>query len=397
MLITNYFVPLQPLYDIIIMEKIKKFRLDFIDVIRAFAICMMLQGHFVNGLIAERYRDENNLIYWFWHYCTGITAPVFFTVSGFIFTFLLVKESDITKIGWNNPRVMKGIHRGLLLIGIAYFLRMSFQSVDVLHCIGLSLLMLIATYLISYNRKSWVMPTILITTTILAFTFEPFYKEFAFSWLPLPIANYFTKVHGTLFTIFPWYGYVSFGGFMGYLFQRNKNHPHLYRNAILLFLSVGAFLLWGFHFMIEQLFYINHSPFFERLMQDFVYLRLGNVLLVFGFFALMRNVITSQLIKTIGQNTLSIYVIHCFIIYGSITSYGLIQHFGGQLKPYQLFLGAPTFIAVCVCLSFIYNRIKPVIKSGLAFVLKEIRAFLIESYQFIVKLLERLLALFVKE
>ncbi|SPV25444.1 Uncharacterised protein [Capnocytophaga ochracea] len=53
--------------------------------------------------------------------------------------------------------------------------------------------------------------------------------------------------------------------------------------------------------MIEQLFYINHSPFFERLMQDFAYLRLGNVLLVFGFFALMRNVITSQLIKTIGQ------------------------------------------------------------------------------------------------
>jgi len=48
-------------------------------------------------------------------------------------------------------------------------------------------------------------------------------------------------------------------------------------------------------------------------------------------------------------------------------------------------------------LSFIYNRIKPVIKSGLAFVLKEIRAFLIESYQFIVKLLERLVALFVKE
>ena len=90
-------------------------------------------------------------------------------------------------------------------------------------------------------------------------------------------------------------------------------------------------------------------------------------------------------------------MIHCFIIYGSITSYGLIQHFGGQLKPYQLFLGAPTFIGVCVCLSFIYNRIKPVIKSGLAFVLKEIRAFLIESYQFIVKLLERLVALFVKE
>lgn len=368
------------------MENVKKFRLDFIDVIRAFAICMMLQGHFVGGLLADRYRDDNNFIYWLWHYCTGITAPVFFTVSGFIFTFLLVKESDATKIGWQNPRVKKGIRRGLMLIGIAYFLRMSFQSVDVLHCIGLSLLLLITTYLLSYNRKAWVMPTILLSTTLLAFTFEPFYKSLTFDFLPLPIANYFTRAHGSFFPIFPWFGYVAFGGFMGYLFQRYKAHPHLYRNAILLFLTVGAFLLWASHYIVEQLYYINHATFFERLMEDFAYLRLGNVLLVFGFFALMRNVITSKLIKTIGQNTLSIYVIHCFVLYGSITSHGLLQHFGGSLKPYQVVLGAPTFIAVCVWFSFIYNRVKPVIKSGIGFVFKEIRAFLVESYQFIMKL-----------
>ncbi|WP_462352809.1 heparan-alpha-glucosaminide N-acetyltransferase domain-containing protein [Capnocytophaga leadbetteri] len=368
------------------MENVKKFRLDFIDVIRAFAICMMLQGHFVGGLLADRYRDDNNFIYWLWHYCTGITAPVFFTVSGFIFTFLLVKESDATKIGWQNPRVKKGIRRGLMLIGIAYFLRMSFQSVDVLHCIGLSLLLLIATYLLSYNRKAWVMPTILLSTTLLAFTFEPFYKSLTFDFLPLPIANYFTRAHGSFFPIFPWFGYVAFGGFMGYLFQRYKAHPHLYRNAILLFLTIGAFLLWASHYIVEQLYYINHATFFARLMEDFAYLRLGNVLLVFGFFALMRNVITSKLIKTIGQNTLSIYVIHCFVLYGSITSHGLLQHFGSSLKPYQVVLGAPAFIAVCVWLSFIYNRVKPVIKSGIGFVLKEIRAFLVESYQFIMKL-----------
>ena len=368
------------------MENVKKFRLDFIDVIRAFAICMMLQGHFVGGLLADRYRDDNNFIYWLWHYCTGITAPVFFTVSGFIFTFLLVKESDATKIGWQNPRVKKGIRRGLMLIGIAYFLRMSFQSVDVLHCIGLSLLLLITTYLLSYNRKAWVMPTILLSTTLLAFTFEPFYKSLTFDFLPLPIANYFTRAHGSFFPIFPWFGYVAFGGFMGYLFQRYKAHPHLYRNAILLFLTVGAFLLWASHYIVEQLYYINHANFFARLMEDFAYLRLGNVLLVFGFFALMRNVITSKLIKSIGQNTLSIYVIHCFVLYGSITSHGLLQHFGGSLKPYQVVLGAPAFIAVCVWLSFIYNRVKPVIKSGIGFALKEIRAFLVESYQFIIRL-----------
>ena len=361
-------------------------RLIFIDIIRAFAICMMLEGHFIDGLLADVYRDESNAFFATWHYIRGMTAPVFFTVSGFIFTFLLVKESDATKIGWQNPRVKKGIRRGLMLIGIAYFLRMSFQSVDVLHCIGLSLLLLITTYLLSYNRKAWVMPTILLSTTLLAFTFEPFYKSLTFDFLPLPIANYFTRAHGSFFPIFPWFGYVAFGGFMGYLFQRYKAHPHLYRNAILLFLTVGAFLLWASHYIVEQLYYINHATFFARLMEDFAYLRLGNVLLVFGFFALMRNVITSKLIKTIGQNTLSIYVIHCFVLYGSITSHGLLQHFGGSLKPYQVVLGAPAFIAVCVWLSFIYNRVKPVIKSGIGFVLKEIRAFLVESYQFIIRL-----------
>ena len=378
------------------MEK-KKFRLDFIDVIRAFAICMMLQGHFIGGLLAERYRDDNNPFFYLWHYCTGITAPVFFTVSGFIFTFLLVKESDATKVGWHNPRVLKGIRRGLMLIGIAYLLRMSFQSVDVLHCIGLSLLLLIATYLVSYNRNKNLMPALLLGTTLLAFTFEPFYKNLTFSSLPLPIANYLTRAHGSFFPIFPWFGYVSFGGFMGYLFQRYKAHPHLYRNAIIIFFCAGAFFLWGSHFLNEQLYYLTHAKFFERMMEDFLYLRLGNVLLIFGFFALMRNVITSSLIKKIGQNTLSIYVIHCFIVYGSITAHGLIQHFGGQLSPYVVIPGAIAFIAVCVALSFLYNWAKPYVKDAIAMVLSEIKDALIELYGYLTRLFNKVVALFVRE
>jgi len=58
-------------------------RLVFIDVIRAFAICMMLEGHFIDGLLAPEYRDENNLLFATWLYIRGMTAPVFFTVSEF--------------------------------------------------------------------------------------------------------------------------------------------------------------------------------------------------------------------------------------------------------------------------------------------------------------------------
>ena len=44
-----------------------KQRLIFIDVIRAYAICMMLQGHFITALLAEQYCDESNP-YWIYFY-----------------------------------------------------------------------------------------------------------------------------------------------------------------------------------------------------------------------------------------------------------------------------------------------------------------------------------------
>ena len=41
-------------------------RLYFIDAVRAFAILMMLQGHFIDTLLAVEFRDPNN-----WHTIRG--------------------------------------------------------------------------------------------------------------------------------------------------------------------------------------------------------------------------------------------------------------------------------------------------------------------------------------
>ena len=66
----------------------------FIDAVRAFAILMMLQGHFIDTLLNINYRDQTNLAFNLWQDFRGITAPNFFTISGLIFTFLLIKSSD---------------------------------------------------------------------------------------------------------------------------------------------------------------------------------------------------------------------------------------------------------------------------------------------------------------
>ena len=343
-------------------------RLIFIDIIRAFAICMMLEGHFIDGLLADVYRDESNAFFATWHYIRGMTAPVFFTVSGFIFTYLLIKEQNPAKMGWNHVRVQKGVRRGINLIIIAYLLRanifnlftpgyfdMNVRQVDVLHCIGLSLLFLIAFYLMTYRRKSRLrMSLILLSATFVAFFFEPIYSHLTYEYLPMAIANYFTKVNGSVFTIFPWFGYASLGGFMGFLFYKNREKPHLYRNTILWYLILGVLFL-TFPYWLGKIADSLQLYSLELIAHgDYLIKRIGNVLLFFALFMLLRRVITSVTLQKIGQNTLTIYVVHYIILYGSFTGLGLYRYFHHQLTPWQAVIGAILFIGVTLLITFLY-------------------------------------------
>ena len=375
-------------------------RLIFIDIIRAFAICMMLEGHFIDGLLAPEYRDENNLFYATWHYIRGMTAPVFFTVSGFIFTYLLIKEQNPAKMGWNHVRVQKGVRRGINLIIIAYLLRanilnlftpgytdMNVRRVDVLHCIGLSLLFLIAFYLLTYRRKNRLrMSIMLLGTTFVAFFFEPIYSHLTYEYLPMALANYFTKENDSVFTIFPWFGYASLGGCMGFLFYKNRENPHVYRNMVIWYILLGVILITFPYWMgkiadtlqIHSLQLIAHG--------DYLIKRIGNVLLFFALFMILRHVITSPTLQKIGQNTLSIYVIHYIILYGSFTGMGLYRYFHDQLTPWQAIIGAILFVIVTILITFLYMRKEALID-------EKIDSIKAKIYQF----LRRIGAIFVKQ
>jgi len=99
---------------------LKSSRLYFIDTVRAFAILMMLQGHFIDTLLAVEFRDPSNVAFRVWQYFRGITAPTFFTISGLIFTYLLMKARAKGDV---EERIKKGVVRGFMLIGIGYLLR----------------------------------------------------------------------------------------------------------------------------------------------------------------------------------------------------------------------------------------------------------------------------------
>ncbi|QLG46814.1 heparan-alpha-glucosaminide N-acetyltransferase domain-containing protein [Costertonia aggregata] len=359
-------------------------RLYFIDAMRAWAILMMLQGHFVDGLLGMEYRDNTDVVFNIWRYFRGITAPVFFTVSGFIFTYLLIK---VPQKGISNPRVKKGVKRGLQLIIIGYLLRMNlfglfvgeiyegFYLVDVLHCIGLSILGIIGLYLLTQKSKKYIFPAALFGITIVLFLFEPLYSKWSFSFLPDALANFFSKANGSVFTIFPWFGYATFGAFLSILFYRFKTFKYLYPAAIFLSLAIGS----GLIFFSSDVFlaisrFTGLQLFADIFFNNYLFIRLGDVFLVFAVFMLLKQFMNNKTILKIGASTLSIYIVHFIILYGSFTGLGLYGFLHHTLAPAIVIPGAIVFMTGCTYLALQYENHKASIKLKLRDVLQNIWA-----------------------
>ena len=352
----------------------KQTRLYFIDIVRAIAILMMLQGHFVDTLLDPQYRSDDYLAFRIWSYFRGITAPTFFTISGLIFTYLLIKAKQKGEL---NFRIKKGIIRGFMLIGIGYFLRIplfqmfygdvgtAWLAVDVLQCIGLSLIMIVLLYVITF-KKTLVFSALLFILGIVIFITEPWYRNLEIHNVPIAIANYMTKTNKSVFTILPWFGYVAFGGFLATIFYRYLER-NTFKKTIIIGLFITGFLL--INYSTSFLYFINRITDIEviKLSAGYNYLfkRLGDVFILFALFYTLEDYLKHSLILKIGQKTLSIYVIHFIIIYGSITGFGLNRLIGKTLQPWEAVFGALLFwLVVCVTAlnyvktnQFIYGKI----------------------------------------
>ncbi len=363
--------------------KEKTSRLFFIDAMRAWAILMMLQGHFIDGLLDPIFRNPENPIYTIWLYFRGITAPVFFTVSGFIFTYLLIR---VPQKGLENPRIRKGIRRGLQLLLIGYLLRLNlfglfkgeiyggFYLVDVLHCIGLSILSIIGLYLITVNKKRFVFPLTLVYITVLLFLFEPLYKQYSFGFLPEGLANYFTKANGSVFTILPWLGYTTIGATLALLFKRFNGVKYLYPIAIGLATLIGYGLVFHSSSLFINLYETTGITLFKMVQSNnYLFIRLGDVFLVFAIFMVFRSLLKHPIILKIGSSTLTIYVIHFIILYGSFTGLGLYKFFHHDLSPVFAVSGSILFMIACTYLSLQYVKHEVEIKSNIGSALLQLK------------------------
>ncbi len=317
----------------------QKNRIIFIDLMRAFAVLQMVQGHTTDVLLANSYRSAEFPAYTIWLFMRGMTAPIFMFSAGIVFTYLfrLIKEPYNS-----NPRVKKGYKRVLLLVGLGYLLRYPtatvvdfsrvtadqwqiFTAVDVLQCIGMGIffLMICAWIAEKFNLHDYL---VFAVGTLFFFLLHPVFANIQWKeFLPVPIAGYFYKGTGSIFPLFPWVGYVIAGGVFGSYLAKN---PMIFKTAKFStrIFTIGAVLLGG-SLLINYVLQAQWNAGFDTWEDSplLSLMRLGFVLMlnsIVAFISLKVETIPRFLIL-VGRNTLLIYIVHLIILYGSAWNPGL--------------------------------------------------------------------------
>ncbi len=359
-------------------EKVKKPRLQFIDMARSFAILLMLEGHFTGAGLANQYRNEDYILYNIWHNLHGLTSPLFFTVTGIVFVYLLSGIKS-TEPFFDNSRVKKGFNRVFMLLFWGYIIQLNLWSViksiyygtsfhldwfaafHVLQSISFGIAFLLLIYGIHLLIKKGDIHWYYLIAALIVFIGYSQMKAHiqadelriagtslkASYWpngFPSFIQNMFYGKYSD-FSFMRYSGYVLLGGMTGSIIRK---YEHLTKKKWfgILFIIIAIFL----NVFIQPIF-VQLDSFTELIglcnlgvyeLNSTAFMRFGQVIGLIGILMLIDGnfKVKAPLFLKLGQNTLPIYVIHVIILYGGI--------FGVGLKPDVINLNLNPYAAIGV-------------------------------------------------
>jgi len=350
----------------------KRPRLKFIDMARSIAILLMLEGHFVHDSLDPAYIDPNHPVYATWLFIRGFTSPIFLTVTGLIFVYLMLMDRNqpYTK----NIRVRKGAVRAVELLFWGYLLQP--KAFHVLQCIGMGIgmiLLIFGLYKLIKRIPLWIY-FLVAGMTLFFFGMELNMLPPGEGWpknAPDFVQNMF---HGpsnrAIFPIVPNMGFTMIGGMIGCWLHDFSKHVQRWRFAFI-FIAIGALCFFLTDQILGTVDWLVSSVVgdirFKNITMNWIMYKVGMVFMVLGVLMIVEKLIgevKQNLFLKIGQNTLSIYIVHMIVLYGAITGFGLNLLFSQSLTPYEAALGAVLFIILFIVftryidpLRAIYNKI----------------------------------------
>jgi hypothetical protein len=339
----------------------KRPRLKFIDMSRSLAILLMLEGHFTGAALANEYRKDDYLLYKIWHNIHGLTSPLFFTVTGVIFVYLLSVNNTLPY--FHNSRVKKGFKRVLELLFWGYFIQLSLWSIiqsfyygskfhlewfyafHVLQSIGIGIFFLLVIYglfkwinkgalhwyylvsgLLLFVGYSSMKNYIQLDEQAIAEGLQKGPKYFPHN-APAFIQNMFYGKFSD-FSFLRYSGYTILGGMLGSIIRTYENKTKEWWFGTTFFVAgiiISIFIQPIFRNIdnFTEWIGITEKGFYELNATAFI--RYGQVVSVLGIFMLIDKYVDvkAKLYLKLGQNTLPIYVVHVIILYGGIFGIGL--------------------------------------------------------------------------
>jgi uncharacterized membrane protein len=351
----------------------QKNRIIFIDLMRAFAVLMMVQGHTTDVLLSNDYRNFDNPLFLAWFFMRGMTAPIFLFTSGTVFTYLFRLNNEPFE---TNPRVKKGLKRFLLLVFLGYMLRYPtptlidfsqvsdlqwniFFAVDVLHLIGFGLLFII---ILCYIAEKTHLSDYLVFSIggLILFSLYLVFENINWSeFLPQFIAGYFYKGSGSNFPLFPWAGYLLFGAVLGSYLAKN---PQAFRSGKfslrLALIGLAIFIAALIGDRIETAVY--GQSYLWTTSINLSLLRLGIVLVLNAIvsYISLKIIVIPKILILVGRNTLLIYIVHLMILYGSAWNPGIILLFNHRFTAWNTAASAVFMLSLMVGMVILINKLK---------------------------------------
>lgn len=359
----------------------KRIRIIFLDMMRALAVLMMVQGHTIDTFLANDYRTFDSILYSIWFSIRGFTAPIFMFTSGVVFTFLLRSRKEPF---FENPRVKKGAYRFIVLVLIGYLLRyptytvfnfsvvrheqwMGFFTVDALHLIGFGLLFVLILSLIAEKLKVKdyfvFIPGVLFFFGLYSITENINWANY----MPIPFAAYMYHKTGSYFPLFPWAGYVISGAILGtYLANNPVAFTTVKFSRRLLIFGISFLLFSRFVEFVEYWFYNDEVFWTDNLYV--ISMRLGWIFVLnslMSYFALKLKSIP-EFIQQVGRQTLLVYVVHVIILYGSAWVPGLSYIFSRRMDIYSSIISAVIMVFLMAVMVMGLERYKLLKKNKFA-------------------------------
>jgi len=306
-------------------------RFTFIDRYRAWAVIWMIETHVFNSFLVGFWRDRP--VFQVLDFLNGLVAPSFLFLAGFSFTLALKQWDELINGG---APLWKQVRRYLLILAIGYALHVPhyslrrlaatlrwhenqlFWGVDILHCIAVSLLLLLVAALI-VRKKQLLFPIALaagIAASILTPTIRSAHPERFFI---APLAGYLQRLPYSIFPLFPWAGYVWIGSFCSFLWSeaRKKGREEIFFNVLLI---IGAGI--GFTLSLAITIRFGRSGQFSLNPAHPLafFLKAGLVSMILALFFLLDRLHRSsrQHLLALGQESLLAYSFHIVIIFGSL-------------------------------------------------------------------------------